>query len=139
MSNVDRLRDFILHPVPPCPPDWQATPGVRGAITGDLNRALRQPGGSTEQANARRRILLAFLFAPERTALSSGDLTREQWYALYRWIGYWHDPVDGWQKRPEFPTEAGILLIQALKTDQEKMAQLLHVQEMVERAPRQRL
>lgn len=130
MTSADQLRDFILHPIDPCPDEWEATPGKKGAITGDLNRALCAPTLATMiQTNSWRHMVLAYLFAPGRTAMSSHELTREQWYCLYQWIGYWHDPVEGWLKRPDFFTEAGIILAQAIKADQLKMEQLLEVKE----------
>lgn len=121
--NVQDIRDIVLSNVAACPPDWVATRGICGAITGKLNAALTVPGATTLQVNAWRRIVIAWLFAPERTAISSSELTPCHWYALYQWIGFWKDEGDGWQYDPVFPTEAQLVLKRALAEDSAKQAE----------------
>ena len=123
LSSLE-IRQEVLDCVAACPPDWIATRGICGAITGKINAALTVPGALVAQVNAWRRIVLAWLFKPEFTAISSAELTPCQWYALYRWIGFWKEEGDGWQYDPDFPTECGLVLKRALAEESAKTFKL---------------
>ena len=122
--DVLEIRKDVLDCVAACSPDWVATRGICGTITGKINAALTAPGAPVLQVNAWRRIVLAWLFKPEFTAISSSVLTPCQWYALYRWIGFWKEEGNGWQYDPGFPTECGLVLKRALAEEAAKTFEL---------------
>jgi hypothetical protein len=98
---------------------------VFGSINGWLTKALKTPDGDWKQAGAHRRIVLAWLFAPGVTAISSKDLTREAVYALEQWIGAWYDEIETeWRANDDFAIECATVLLQALADDVERMGEL---------------
>lgn len=91
----------------------------KGAITGHLNEAF---GGDSA-----RHLALAWLFGylgtttpsdPDTyiTGLSTKSLYESDWWALYLWIGAYKDEETGeWKARVEFPLEASLVLMEAMK------------------------
>lgn len=79
---------------------FDITKGALGAVVGALNKAV---GGDEN-----RYIVLGWLFgSPPFYSMSSKELGDEQWYALYKWVGYWKNEDDNeWRTADDFESEA---------------------------------
>jgi hypothetical protein len=121
MNTAEFIRDKVVGYVQSCPPEWTFTPKELGVLNGHLNRAIKTPMGDYKQAAAFRRMVLAWLFKPGVTAISSKELTRQQVYALEQWIGAWYNEIEGrWETSIEFSVEAAAVLVQALSDQAER-------------------
>jgi hypothetical protein len=84
---------------------WIPTSGERGVVTGLMNNALRLNGNMGE-ANARRRMALAYIFRdlldkPSSSEISAKILSDEQWYALISYAEP-HKESEVWKAKDGF-------------------------------------
>lgn len=126
--NAANIKAQIREWERACPEGVMYSPSARGAMCGAIDAPLLPAEGKHKHkiASARRRMVLAWLFGgplgSPATAISSTQLNDRQWYALYQWIGFWEDRLDGWQHRPEFDVECACVYAQAVADERAKMA-----------------
>lgn len=127
--NPDHIRGRILASMADCPDGWEPSAKEKGAILGQIHKAIDPHQQHRSFQPVWRHILLAWLFGGQTayrpSVLSSKSLKSRQWYALYRWIDWYRDENMIWQVSQEFLTEAALCLAQAQKESAERERQLL--------------
>lgn len=90
--------------------DADLTKGTAGAIVGTLDRVL--------DGKNNRYLVLGWLFneSPQHLPMSSKELVDGEWYALYKWVGFWkNEQTDKWQTAENFEQEALAVLSAAIR------------------------
>lgn len=88
----------------------EITTGDLGAVVGEFNRVFENiPGLKEFSPDTCRYLTWGFCFIPDDQTfqiIKSKDLTDHQIYALKKWVGFYKDEKDKWQRRTAFPFEA---------------------------------
>ena len=95
---------------------WEPlTRGQKGAVTGAINKVV--------DGDANRYLVLAYLFDAQGMAVSSKNLTDDDWGALYEWCGFREDD-DGWHHSEIFEVECLRIYLAAYHDEQEHNAEI---------------
>lgn len=109
----NRLNEYARRPCDP------ASNGDKGAVVGEFARAL-ESAPSQNNPDMRRYLVWGFCFTPDDEQIKrfrSGDLTDGQVFALKKWIGFFKNHEDEWDRRAAFKAEVRQILSMAETLD----------------------